>query len=171
MSSWLSSTKTSSRCNNDAILPGFEPGIFCSVGRRVIRCATGPERANQLAFIDSTTITRTKYSLSHFYGKRVAVIVQWLGPFVVEKSSCNSEVTPVRIRVTAQPACRFVENHTKVVFISSSLSTKLLNTGDFKCVCQILTQHFYSKHDFLNFLAINYVGNKPLQLSGRALVS
>ena len=24
------------------ILPGFEPGIFCSVGRRVIRCATGP---------------------------------------------------------------------------------------------------------------------------------
>ena len=23
-------------------LPGLEPGIFCSVGRRVIHCATGP---------------------------------------------------------------------------------------------------------------------------------
>ena len=28
--------------NEKSNLPGFEPGIFCSVGRRVIRCATGP---------------------------------------------------------------------------------------------------------------------------------
>ena len=69
MSSWLSGAKTSSRCNNDAILPGFEPGIFCSVGRRVIRCATGPDRGFQVPFIGSSSFTRTKYSLSHFASK------------------------------------------------------------------------------------------------------
>ena len=31
-----------SRKAKDAILPGLEPGIFCSVGRRVIHCATRP---------------------------------------------------------------------------------------------------------------------------------
>ena len=35
-------TKTRIYSNKITILPGFEPGIFCSVGRRVIRCATGP---------------------------------------------------------------------------------------------------------------------------------
>ena len=30
--------------NKSATLPGLEPGIFCSVGRRVIHCATRPDK-------------------------------------------------------------------------------------------------------------------------------
>ena len=29
-------------CKKVSSLPGVEPGIFCSVGRRVIHCATNP---------------------------------------------------------------------------------------------------------------------------------
>ena len=37
-------------------LPGFEPGIFCSVGRRVIRCATGPARYETMIEMESVPL-------------------------------------------------------------------------------------------------------------------
>ena len=40
------------------ILPGFEPGIFCSVGRRVIRCATGPPPRSFLFTLASISIAK-----------------------------------------------------------------------------------------------------------------
>ena len=36
-------------------LPGLEPGIFCSVGRRVIHCATSPTDSSALLFYNEAT--------------------------------------------------------------------------------------------------------------------
>ena len=46
-------------------LPGLEPGIFCSVGRRVIHCATSPyiPKVKGLALIFITERTQVRINI------------------------------------------------------------------------------------------------------------
>ena len=116
-------------------LPGFEPGIFWSVVRRVIHCATGPATRGQPKLDPNSTYTLDVVFHSKF--------VQKMGPFP------NIHIKYTKYKTLLKQRRKYINKN--VYFYNYDLfgnfPAKNLSVQTITCALVITSNNFYSYDD------------------------